>query len=75
MLATSTASGHKSKYVSAWLHALIHRNDLPLSSTIFLFVNNSLHPKANGVFDIESNKDDYVGSYCNAGSLPLIALV
>jgi hypothetical protein len=28
---------------------------LPLSSTIFLFVNNSLHTKAKGVFRRESN--------------------
>jgi hypothetical protein len=53
----------------------ISRNDLPLSSTIFLFVNNSLHARAKGVFRRESNQDDYVASYCNIGSLHLIALV
>jgi hypothetical protein len=51
------------------------RNHLPLSSTIFLFVNNSLHAKEKGVFWRESNQDDYVASYRNTGSLHLIALV
>ena len=61
-------------YTYTFLHYFI-RNDLPLSSTIFLFVNNSLHAKAKGVFRRESNQDDYVASYCNTGSLHLIALV
>ena len=51
------------------------RIDLPLSSTIFLFVNNSLHAKAKGVFRRKSDQDDYIASYCNIGSLHLIALV
>ncbi|MDQ3727696.1 MAG: hypothetical protein M3307_05610 [Thermoproteota archaeon] len=51
------------------------RNRLPLSSTIFLFVNNSLHAKEKGVFWREGNQDDYVASYRNTGSLHLIALV
>jgi len=56
------------------LHCLI-RNDLPISNRAFLFVNNSLHPRAKGVFRRESNQDDYVASYCNTGSLHLIAVV
>jgi hypothetical protein len=51
------------------------RNDLLLSSTIFLFVNNSLHAKEKAVFRRESNQDDYVASYRNAGSIHLIPLV
>lgn len=62
------------------LHVHIHsvqydRNDLLLSSTIFLFVNNSLHAKEKGIFRRESNQDDYVASYRNTGSLHLIAMV
>jgi hypothetical protein len=56
------------------LHCSI-RNDLPISNRAFLFVNNSLHPRAKGVFSKETNQDDYVASYCNTGSLHLIAMV
>ena len=71
----SWVSDHKSKDVCIYiLHCLI-RNDLPISNRAFLFVNNSLHPRAKGVFRRESNQDDYVASYCNTGSLHLIAMV
>ena len=67
---------HKAKDVCISIHFLHYvRNDLPLSSTIFLFVNKSLHAKEKGVFSSESNQDDYVASYCNTGSLHLIAVV
>ena len=62
------------------LHVHIHsaqydRNDLLLSSTIFLFVNNSLHAKEKGVLSRKDNQDDYVASYRNTGSLHLIVMV
>jgi hypothetical protein len=67
---------HKSKDVYVHIQFVHYiRNDLLLSSRIFLFVNNSLHAKEKGVFWIESNQDDYVASYRNTGSLHLIALV
>lgn len=46
--------------INACLHQ-INMNDLLLSSTILLFVNNSSHSKAKGVFCKEINQDDYVG--------------
>ncbi|MFL6488413.1 MAG: hypothetical protein ACJ70V_02205 [Nitrososphaera sp.] len=51
------------------------RNDLPISSRIWLFVNNSLHPKGKVALGTDKNQDDYVGYYINAGGLHLIALV
>jgi hypothetical protein len=62
-------------YVYMYILQCFITNDLPLSNRAFLFVNNSLHPRAKGVFRRESNQDDYVASYCNTGSLHLIAMV
>jgi hypothetical protein len=45
---------------------LIQSNDLPLSSTFFLLVNKSSHPKEKGVFGRDITKDDFVVSYPNA---------
>ncbi len=53
----------------------INRNELPVSSTVFLFVNNSSHPRGKGDYCMETKEDDYVGCYGNTRSLYLIALV